>query len=152
MTKIKNLSGGGSNLLAKKDKSKGILEERQLDEIKQIGVCMLITAGNNGQPHCTIVEPSRFFESEIVIPIVQMVTSINNIKENNKIFIHVTKENKEYFGDSTQYKIEAVAKIEKKGKLFDEVKHFEETERLPEGWTVKGIVRAKLMHVEEVVG
>jgi len=113
---------------------------------------MFVTSSVEGQPHCTIVEPSRFFDDEIVIPIVQMVTSINNIKDNRKVFIHVTKENKEYFGDSTQYKIEAVAKIEKKGKLFDEVKHFEESERLPKGWTVKGIVRAKITYVDEVVG
>lgn len=113
---------------------------------------MLVTSSSEGQPHCTIVEPSRYFQDEIVIPIVQMVTSINNIKQNKKIFIHVTKENKEYFGDSTQYKIEAVAKIEKKGKLFDEVKLFEETERLPKGWTVKGIVRAHITKIDEVVG
>lgn len=151
MTTIKNLNGGGDNLL-KKDKSKGKLTTKQLDDIKNIGVCMFVTSSAEGQPHCTIVEPSRFFNNEIVIPIVQMVTSINNVKENKKVFIHVTKENKEYFGDSTQYKIEADAKIEKKGKLFDEVKHFEETERLPEGWTVKGIVRAKITYVDEVVG
>ncbi len=113
---------------------------------------MFVTASMEGQPHCTIVEPSRYFQNEIIIPIVQMVTSIKNVKENNKVSIHVTKENKEYFGDSTQYKIKAIAKIEKKGKMFDEVKHFEETERLPEGWTVKGIVRAKIVYVDEVVG
>ena len=105
-----------------------------------------------GYPHATIVEPSRFSQNEIVIPIVQMQVSIKNIEENNKIFIHVTHENKEYFGDSTQYKIQAVATIERKGKLFDEVKYFEETERLPEGWTVKGIVRAKLVSCEQVDG
>lgn len=81
-----------------------------------------------------------------------MVTSVKNIEENKNIFIHVTRENKEYFGDSTQYKIDAVAKIEKSGKLFNEVKHFEETERLPEGWTVKGIIRAKLKKCVQVDG
>lgn len=113
---------------------------------------MLVTSSASGIPHCTIVEPSKYLNNEIVIPIVQMVTSINNILENNNIFIHITKVNKEYYGDSTQYKINALAKIERSGKLFNEVKHFEETERLPDGWTVKGIVRAKLKNIDEVIG
>ena len=131
---------------------KNTLTQAQLNEIKNIGVCMFVTASKDGKPHCTIVEPSKFFDNEIVIPIVQMVTSVNNVKENENVFLHFTKENEEYYGDSTQFKIDAVAKIEKKGKMFDEVKQYEEVERLPEGWTVKGIVRAKIVKVEEVVG
>lgn len=152
MTEVNKNLTGGEYLLSKNEKLKGKLTKEQLKTIKDVGVCMLVTSSKAGKPHCTIVEPSKFFDDEIVIPIVQMVKSIENIEENNKVFVHVTKENKEYFGDSTQYKLDAVATIEKQGKLFEEVKHFEETERLPEGWTVKGIVRAKLVSVEEVVG
>ena len=130
----------------------GILTQEQLNDIQKIGVCHIVTCGKDSQPHATIVEPSKYDCNEIVIPIVQMVESIKNIEENNKIFIHVTKVNEEYYGDSVQYKINAIATIERKGKLFEEVKHFEETERLPEGWTVKGIVRAKLTKCIQVDG
>lgn len=126
--------------------------KKQLEEIRKIGICLIVTASKNGQPHCTIVEPSKYSETEIVIPIVQMETSIDNIKENDKIFIHITKQNKESFGDSIQYKICAKANLEYEGMLFEEVKHFEESERLPEGWTVKGIVRAEVISVQRVEG
>lgn len=153
MTKIiEKINGGGEKYLLDKKLTKGILTKAQLEDIKAVGTCMFVTASQDGQPHCTIVEPSQYHNNEIIIPIVQMIVSVDNIKQNSKVFIHITKVNKDNYGDSIQYKLSALASIETRGKLYEEVKHYEETERLPAGWTVKGIVRAKLVNVEEVIG
>ena len=98
------------------------------------------------------MEPSFFLEDEIVIPVVQLCTSFKNIQENKNIFLHFVKENKKDYGWSTQYKICAIAKIEKAGKLFEKAKFFEETERLPEDMKVRAIIRAKITKIEVVEG
>lgn len=128
------------------------LNEEQLNNIKSVGTLMLATASKDGKPHCTIVEPSRYYEDKIIIPIVQMEISKKNIEENENIFIHVFKEDKNDPEWSTQYKIDCKAKIETTGQLFDEVKHYEETEVLPEGFYVSGIIIASITDCKEYVG
>ena len=128
------------------------LNEIQLNNIKEVGTLMLATASKDGKPHCTIVEPSRYYEDRIVIPIVQMEISKKNIIENNQIFIHVFKEDKNDPEWSIQYKLECNAKIETSGKLFEEVKKYEETEILPEGFYVNGIIIAYIDSCKEYVG
>jgi len=128
------------------------LNEEQLNNIKSVGTLMLATASKDGKPHCTIVEPSRYYEDKIIIPIVQMEISKKNIEENENIFIHVFKEDKNDPEWSTQYKIDCKAKIETTGQLFDEVKHYEETEVLPEGFYVSGIIIASIIDCKEYVG
>ena len=128
------------------------LNENQLNNIKEVGTLMLATASKDGKPHCTIVEPSRYYEDRIVIPIVQMEISKKNIMENNQIFIHVFKEDKNDPEWSIQYKLECKAKIETSGELFEEVKKYEETEVLPEGFYVNGIIIAYIDSCKEYVG
>ena len=113
---------------------------------------MIATASKSGVPHCTIVEPSRIENDRIIIPIVQMVVSKQNILENSNIYLHFYKINPEDAELNTQYKISATATIETEGLLFEEIKHYEETEVLPEGFYVNGIVIAKLLKLEEFVG
>ena len=128
------------------------LNEKQLNEIKEVGTLMLATASREGKPHCTIVEPSRYYEDRIIIPIVQMEISKKNIMENNQIFIHVFKEDKTDPEWSTQYKLECNAKIETSGELFEEIKKYEETEVLPEGFYVNGIIIAYIEDCKEYIG
>lgn len=128
------------------------LNEKQLSNIKSVGIVMLATASKDGKPHCTIVEPSRYYEDKIIIPIVQMETSRKNIEENENIFIHVFKEDENDPEWSVQYKMNCTAKIETSGDLFEEVKHYEETEVLPEGFFVNGIIVATIVECKEYVG
>lgn len=128
------------------------LSKEQLENIKQVGTLMLATCSKDGIPHCTIVEPSRYFEDRIIIPIVQMETSKKNMLENKNIFLHVFKVNKNNPDYSVQYKINCVADIETSGELFEEVKHYEETEVLPEGYFVNGIVIANIVGCKEYIG
>lgn len=128
------------------------LNETQLNNIKEVGILMLATASKDGKPHCTIVEPSRYYEDRIIIPIVQMEISKKNIMENNQIFIHVYKENKDDPEWSIQYKLECSAEIETSGELFEEIKKYEETEVLPEGFRVNGIIVAHIDNCKEYVG
>ena len=128
------------------------LNEEQLNNIKSVGTLMLATASKDGKPHCTIVEPSRYYEDKIIIPIVQMEISKKNIEENENIFIHVFKEDENDPEWSIQYKMNCIAKIETAGQLFEEIKHYEETEVLPEGFYVNGIIIASIIDCKEYVG
>ena len=128
------------------------LTEEQLKNIKNVRIVMLATASKEGVPHCTIVEPSRFYEDKIIIPIVQMEVSRKNIEENENVFIHVFKEDENDSEWSVQYKMNCTAKIENSGELFDEIKHYEETEVLPEGFFVNGIIIATIVDCKEYIG
>ena len=128
------------------------LTQKQLEDIKGVGIIMLATASKEGKPHCTIVEPSRFYDDKIVIPVVQMEISKQNILENEKVFIHIFKEDENDPEWSIQYKLDCVAKIETEGQLFEEVKHYEETEVLPEGFYVNAIIIASIIECKEYVG
>ena len=129
-----------------------MLTDKQLEILKSIGTCMIATCGKEGKPHCTIVEPSEYANGEIIIPIVQMVTSIKNIKENENIFLHFYYINEEDSEFNTQYKINAIATLEYTGEDFERIKHYEETEVLPEGFFVNGIIKAKIANIEVCVG
>ena len=128
------------------------LNKTQFENIKNIGMCMLASASKDGTPHCTIVTPSRYYEDKIIIPIIQMEVSKNNILENNKIFIHIFKEDKDDPEQSIQYKLNCSAKIETTGELFQEIKTYEENEVLPEGFYVNGIVIANILDLKEYIG
>ena len=143
----KNMIGGG--YLLEDDK---ILTNEQVEILKKIDVCMLATASAKGVPHCTMVEPSRFERGRIILPVIQMVVSKQNVAENPNVFLHFYEVNPSDPLNSTQYKISATATLETKGELFEEIKHFEETERLPEGLKVSGIIVAKLLKMEKCVG
>lgn len=128
------------------------LTDEQLNNIKEVGTLMLATSSKEGIPHCTIVEPSRYYNDKIIIPIVQMEISKKNILENENIFIHVFKEDKNDPEWSIQYKLNCKAIIETSGDLYNEIKNYEETEVLPEGFFVNGIIIAKILNCKEYIG
>ena len=129
-----------------------MLTNEQVEILKEIGVCMIATCGDHKIPHCTIVEPTEYSNDQIIIPIVQMETSVNNMEENPNIFLHFYYINKNNPDFSTQYKINAIAKLEFSGEDFLRVKNYEETNVLPVGYYVKGIVRAEIKTIEVCVG
>ncbi len=129
-----------------------ILSDEQVERLKEVGICMIATSSKKGVPHCTIVEPSRIENNQIIIPIVQMVVSQQNIKENPNVYLHFYEINLQDSELNTQYKILATASIETEGNLFEEIKKYEETEVLPEGFYVTGIVIASLKKFEKFVG
>ena len=128
------------------------LTEEQLKNIKSVGTLMIASASKEGIPHCTIVEPSRYLENKIIIPIVQMEITKKNIEENNNIFIHIFKEDENNPEYSIQYKMNCKATIETTGELFEEIKRYEETEVLPEGFYVNGIIIAEILDCKEYIG
>ena len=128
------------------------LTSKQLEEIKKVGWLILCTCGKDNKPHCTIIEPSKFSKDEIIIPIIQMVCSVKNLEENPNCFLHITIPNKSCFEDSAQYKIQGISKIERSGEMFEWAKYFEETERLPEGFTVNGIIRVRFDNITRTEG
>ena len=128
------------------------LTQTQLNNIKEVGILILATASKEGIPHCTIVEPTKYYEDKIIIPIVQLEISKQNILENDNVFIHVFKEDKNDPECSIQYKMNCTAKIETSGDLFEEVKLYEETEVLPEGFYVNGIIIATINDCKEYIG
>lgn len=129
-----------------------MLTNEQVEILKNIGTCMIATCGEDKIPHCTIVEPSEYSNNQIIIPIVQMITSVKNMEENPNIFVHFYYNDKNNPDFSTQYKINAIARLEFQGEDFERVKHYEETEVLPEGFYVNGIVKAKIKNIEVCVG
>lgn len=128
------------------------LTEEQLKNIKSVGTLMIASASKEGIPHCTIVEPSRYLENKIIIPIVQMEITKKNIEENNNIFIHIFKEDENNPEYSIQYKMNCKATIETTGELFEEIKRYEETEVLPEGFYVNGIIIVEILDCKEYIG
>ena len=54
--------------------------------------------------------------------------------------------------EDLQYKIEGIAKVETSGKLFEEIKNYEESENLPPELKVSAIIIVKIKNVEESNG
>ena len=65
-----------------------------------------------------------------------MNKTYENIKLNPKCFINVLIPEL----NDLQYKIEGLAKIVNSGELFEEIKHYEETENLPPELKVNSII------------
>ena len=132
--------------------NKRVLTDEQIDIFKEVGIARIATSSKAGVPHCTTIQPSRISHNEIIIPIIQMVRTVNNIKENPNAFLLYYKEDPNDYENNTQFKINATAKIYESGKLFKEIKEYEERENLPEGFYVNGIVVLTLKDVEVCVG
>lgn len=145
----KYLTGGGRlNSICKIDKKK--FTNDQLKMLIDNKILNFVTASADGQPHCVIVEPSRFENDKIIIPVVQMETSKKNVEENQKVFMHVFID--KGLADSIQLKINGHTEIVKNGSLFEEIKHFEESERLPEGLYVNSVFIVYPTKIETTVG
>lgn len=105
------------------------------------------TSDENNQPRSILVIPSKITTGNIIISNVQMNKSIKNAKINPKVFINMYDEDTD-----SQYKIDGIATIYKEGKLFEEIKKYEETENLPPELKVNSIIVVKITNIEESIG
>lgn len=120
------------------------LTNKQIELIKEQEWVILSTANKDGKPHSIIVQPSRIESDKIILSNIQMKTSIDNLKENNKCFINIfLKEN-----DDMQIKIDGIAKIYTSGKLYEDIKEFEETNNLPPELKVNSIIVINFENIE----
>lgn len=106
-----------------------MLNKQQIKNIEENKIVVFATLGgkNNDQPRAVIVQPSRIEKDRIILSSIQMEKTIENVKKNKKCFIDVYMPEK----DDLQYKLEGEAEVFSSGKLFEEIKHFEESENLP---------------------
>ena len=125
-----------------------MLTTQQIKNIIENQSVIFTTASKSGKPRSIFVIPSRVSENEIIISNIQMHKSILNILENKQLFINVYMPDK----DDLQYKIEGIAEVYDSGKLFEEIKKFEETENLPPEQKVKSIIVVKVISIEETNG
>lgn len=125
-----------------------MLTKSQIENITKNQVVTFATCDKNGMPRCVWVQPSKVEKNRIIISAIQMEKTFENLKENSKCFINV------YFPeqDDLQYKIEGRAKIETSGKLFEQIKAFEESENLPEELKVNAIVIVEIVGFEQSCG
>ena len=124
-----------------------MLNQEQIQNIRENQTVMISTADTNGQPRSIVVIPSEISNNEMVISIIQSEKSFENLNQNPKCFINV------YLVDSeTQYKIEGIAEIFDDGDRFEQIKKYEESENLPADLTVKAIAVIKFVTVEVSVG
>lgn len=120
------------------------LTDKQVELIKKQEWVILSTSNKDGKPHSIIVQPSRIESDKIILSNIQMKTSIDNLKENNKCFINIfLKEN-----DDMQIKIDGIAKIYDFGKLYEDIKEYEETNNLPPELKVNSIIVIDFENIE----
>ena len=125
-----------------------MLNREQIENILAAEKVVFATADLNGQPRCVWVIPSRVEKDRIILSNIQMNKSIENVKENSKCFINVLLPEKE----DLQYKIEGVAEVFESGDLFEEIKHYEESENLPPELKVWSIIVVSLTKIEQSNG
>ncbi|MCI8344741.1 MAG: pyridoxamine 5'-phosphate oxidase family protein [Clostridia bacterium] len=120
------------------------LTDKQIELAKEQEWVILSTTNKDGKPHSIIVQPSRIESDKIILSNIQMKTSIDNLKENNKCFINIfLKEN-----DDMQIKIDGIAKLYDSGKLYENIKEYEETNNLPPKLKVNSIIVIDFKNIE----
>ncbi len=125
-----------------------MLNELQIKNIQNAEKVIFTTSSSSNQPRSIWVVPSKIEKNRIVISNIQMGKSFENIKENPKCFINVLIPEH----DDLQYKIEGIAKIYYKGRLFEDIKKYEETENLPPELKVNAIIVIELTSFEQSNG
>lgn len=125
-----------------------MLNELQIKNIQNAEKVIFTTSSSSNQPRSIWVVPSKIEKNRIVISNIQMGKSFENIKENPKCFINVLIPEH----DDLQYKIEGIAKIYYKGRLFEDIKKYEETENLPPELKVNTIIVIELTSFEQSNG
>ena len=125
-----------------------MLNDVQVQNIKDIGKIVFSTVSNDGYPRSIWVMPSMINKDTIILSNIQMHKSIENIRNNKKCFINVYFPDK----DDLQYKIQGTANIINKGKLFRQIKKFEETNNLPPELKVSDIIVITIEQFEESNG
>lgn len=124
-----------------------MLTNQQINNIQQAEK-VIFTTCNNNQPRSIWVIPSRVENNKIILSNIQMKKSFDNISRNPKCFIDVLIPEQ----DDLQYKIEGTAEIFNSGKLFEEIKIYEESENLPDDLKVNDIIIININNIEESNG
>lgn len=120
------------------------LTDEQIKLIEKQGWVILSTSNKDGQPHCIIVQPSKIESDKIILSNIQMKTSINNLEKNNKCCINIfLQEN-----DDMQIKIDGISAIYNSGKLYEDIKEYEETNNLPPELKVNSIIVVNIENIE----
>ena len=120
------------------------LTDEQIKLIEKQGWVILSTSNKDGQPHCIIVQPSRIESDKIILSNIQMKTSISNLEQNNKCCINIfLQEN-----NDMQIKIDGIANIYNSGKLYEDIKEYEETNNLPPELKVNSIIVVNIENIE----
>lgn len=121
-----------------------------LEEIEQIknNEWVILSTSKNNIPRAIIVIPSRVESDKIILSNIQMNKSIENINDNSNCFINVYIKEQ----NDKQIKINCAAQVYSDGKLYDEIKDFEETNNLPEDLKVRSIIVANIKSVETSEG
>ena len=125
-----------------------MLNELQIKNIQNAEKVIFTTSSSSNQPRSIWVVPSKIEKNRKVISNIQMGKSFENIKENPKCFINVLIPEHA----DLQYKIEGIAKIYYKGRLFEDIKKYEETENLPPELKVNAIIVIELTSFEQSNG
>lgn len=120
------------------------LTDKQIKLIEKQSWVVLSTANKDGQPHSIIVQPSKIESDKIILSNIQMKTSIKNLKENNKCFINIFLQK----NDDMQIKIDGMANIYNSGKLYEDIKEYEETNNLPPELKVNSIIVINIEDIE----
>lgn len=118
------------------------LSKEQIEFINKNEWVIFATADGNGIPRAAVVIPSLVDLDRIIISDVQMGQSAKNIQENSKVFIssYDKKMNK-------CLKITGVAEYITNGKLFNEIKEFENSRNVK----IKAIIPILIESIKKVV-
>lgn len=119
------------------------LSLEEIEEIKNNEWLTFSTARNN-IPRSIVVMPSRVESNQIILSNIQMVKTIEYIKDNPNAFINVYVKNH----NDRQYKIECECEVFENGELYEEIKEYEENNNLPETLKVHSIIIAKFKSIE----
>lgn len=120
------------------------LTDEQIKLVEKQGWVILSTSNKYGQPHCIIVQPSKIENDKIILSNIQMKTSISNLEQNNKCCINIfLQEN-----DDMQIKIAGTSTIYNSGKLYEDIKEYEETNNLPPELKVNSIIVINIENIE----
>ncbi|MCL2629604.1 MAG: pyridoxamine 5'-phosphate oxidase family protein [Alphaproteobacteria bacterium] len=123
------------------------LTQEQLDFIKSNGLMLLGTSGTDGQPRIIITIPTIYEPDKLVLPVIQMQSTLKNIKDNDKVMLFSL--NKLSLGDLRHMKITGTAKYADTGPLLGQVKKIEDA-RLPDGYEVHGIIEVSINDVQDI--
>lgn len=125
-----------------------MLNNKQIKNIEKAEKIIFTTSDKNNQPRSIWVIPSKFEPDKIVLSNIQMNKTFFNILQNPKCFLNALIPEL----DDLQYKIEGIAQIFNSGKLFNEIKQFEESNNLPPELQVHAIIVIKITSIEESNG
>lgn len=124
------------------------LTDEQIEIIEKNKWVIFSTVSKSGQPHCIVVQPSRIEKDRIILSNIQMKTSIENLKENNKCCINIYSQKNE----DMQIKIHGLGTISNSGELYSEIKEYEEINNLPSDLKVNSIIVVNIESVEVSIG